>query len=113
MVPSLLVGGGVFGVLALVIGLLLRWSASDRRDYQATLRGLRGELAAARSVAEDEMETFRSQLAAVESERDAERGRRRAAEDTAAAVVDTLREEIRGLRDEVATLRRQLGMAAP
>jgi hypothetical protein len=95
-VEALIPAGGVAGILAVVIGYLLRANATDRKDYRDAV-----------AVADRKRDAAERAHTRTQQNLDAERELRRKAEDTAArAVAATERstEELVRLRDETKRL---------
>lgn len=89
--------GGALSILAFVIGLLLKSSSTDRRDYRDTIESYR-----ARYVAAAEHVTRCEQAV------DAERALRRQAETAAWNAVRDRDGQIEDLRQEMAALRQMV-----
>ncbi len=94
---------GVAGVLLALLGLVIRREGQDRTDNRATIAALvtrhDGELARITTSHDAELAELRTEiaglrraLAEVNAKLDAERDRRRAAEDSATSTLDRRRE---------------------
>ncbi len=95
---------GVAGILLALLGLVIRREGQDRADYRAqiaeTVARHAGELTRINSSHDAELAELRkeiaglrAQLAEVNAKLDAERDRRRAAEDSAMSRLDQRRQE--------------------